>query len=202
MKIIGLTGQSGAGKGLFSKALCENGIPCLDTDITARQVVEKGKPCLACLTDAFGSEILLDDGSLDRKKLGSIAFSDKQKLQTLNSITHKYITEQVNAWLCEQKENGCVAAVIDAPQLFESGIDKICDITVAVLADKDTRFSRILSRDGITEEYAKKRMDSQKEDEFFLNSCTHIIYNNGSEEQLYEKACDFLKKHITNEEQK
>lgn len=199
MKIIGLTGQTGAGKGLFSKALKESGIPCLDTDITARQVVEKGKPCLTCLTEAFGNEILLPDGSLDRKKLGAIAFSDKEKLCLLNSITHKYISQQVNAWLCEQKEKGCVAAVIDAPQLFESGIDKICDVTVAVLSDEKTRFSRILLRDNITEEYARKRMASQKDDEFFISRCTHIIYNNEDEQALKNKAADFVSKYITNE---
>ncbi len=200
MIIIGLTGQSGAGKSSFSKALSERGIPCLDTDKTARQVVEKGKPCLAELVKAFGEEILLPDGTLDRKKLGSIAFSDKEKLAVLNRITHGYISLEVDKWLKLQEENGAVAAVIDAPQLFESGINKICNITIAVIADESVRFERILSRDGITEEYAKKRMASQKDDSFFISNCTHIIYNNGAEDELLEKAENFLADHIFNKE--
>ncbi|MBE6572428.1 MAG: dephospho-CoA kinase [Ruminococcaceae bacterium] len=202
MKTIGLTGQSGAGKGAFSKALSLLGIPCLDTDVTARQVVEKGKPCLLELVDRFGKDILLPDGTLDRKKLGTIAFSDKEKLSALNSITHRYIALEVDEWLEEQKDNGAFAAVIDAPQLFESGIDSICDLTVAILADENTRFRRILSRDSISEEYAKKRMASQKDDEFFISHCDHIIYNNGDEAELFEKAKTFVYDHLTNEEHK
>lgn len=202
MKIIGLTGQSGAGKSSFSKALAKHDIPCLDTDKTSRQVVEKGSPCLQELVEAFGSNILLPDGSLDRKKLGTIAFSDKDKLDLLNSITHRYISIEVDKWLKKQEALGAVAAVIDAPQLFESGIDMICDLTVAVVADENTRYLRILSRDGISEEYARKRMACQKSDKFFISNCTHIIYNNGSEEELFEKAEAFLDDHIFNEEQK
>ena len=202
MITIGLTGQSGAGKGAFSKALSLLGIPCLDTDITARQVVEKGKPCLLELVDSFGETILLPDGCLDRKKLGTLAFSDKEKLLDLNCITHKYISLEVDKWLKEQKDKGAFAAVIDAPQLFESGIDGICDMTVAILADENTRFLRILSRDGITEEYARKRMASQKDDGFFISHCDHIIYNNGDEQELLEKAKAFVSEHLTNEEQK
>lgn len=194
MKTIGLTGQTGAGKGSFCKILAEYGIPCLDTDKTAREVVEKGTLCLKELCLHFGDCILYPDGTLDRKKLGSIAFSDKDELSALNRITHKYITEKVKEWIISKRSEGCVAAVIDAPQLFESGEDKICDITVALLADYDIRFSRITRRDGISGDYARKRMASQLDEEFFIAKCDHIIRNNGTEEELREKTVEFLKK--------
>ncbi len=194
MIVIGVTGQSGAGKGSFCKALSSFDIPCLDTDVTARNVVRKGMPCLKELTDFFGKNILLEDGNLNRKKLGSIVFSDEKLLSKLNCITHKYITAEVQEWLTVCRKKGCLAAAIDAPQLFESGEDTICDVTVAILSEKSYRLSRILARDSITAEYAKKRMDAQKSDEFFISRCDHIIYNNGKENELYQKAHDFLVK--------
>ena len=119
-------------------------VPCLDADLVARTVVEKGKPCLLELVDYFGKEILFCDGTLDRKKLGLIAFSDKEKLEALNKITHKYINEYVNAWISEKKFELKKAVVIDAPTLFESGEDKICDTTVAVISDDKERIRRVL----------------------------------------------------------
>lgn len=194
MKVIGITGPSGAGKGAFSALLADFGIPCIDTDQTARAVVEKGKPCLCELTARFGNEILLPDGTLDRKKLGGIAFSDEEAHRALNEITHKYITAEVHAWLDAQCAQGHAVAGIDAPLLFESGENALCDVTVAVLSDEKTRLARVLARDGITPEYAKKRLASQKSDAFFLAHCDHIIYNNGSKEALHDAARAFLLK--------
>lgn len=192
MKIIGLTGRSGSGKGAFCKALSKHNIPCLDTDMVARKVVEKGTPCLEELVRHFGTDILNEDGTLNRKALGTLAFSDKEHLNALNSITHKYITAQVKNWLCDCKNNGYRAAVIDAPQLFESAENEICDYTVAIICDEEKRIERILARDDITREYAEKRMSSQKPDAFFIQNCTHTIYNNGSEDDLICKADKFL----------
>lgn len=194
MKVIGLTGQTGAGKGTFCKVLEKHGIPFLDTDKTAREVVEKGTPCLAELAAHFGDEILNQDGTLKRSRLGEIAFSDKKQLDALNSITHKYITEKVSLWLETKRKEGFTSAFIDAPQLFESRENEICDITVALLANDDIRLSRIIDRDGIDEEYAKKRMSSQKDEHFFIEKCDYVIYNNGSEEDLVNEALKFLKK--------
>lgn len=193
MKIIGLTGRSGSGKSAFCKILEKHGIPCLDTDAVARRVVEKGTPCLSELCSHFGKHILLSDGSLDRKKLGGIAFSDKDALSALNSITHRYITAEVKSWLSECGKSGAVAAVIDAPMLFESGENEICDTTVAIVCDEKSRLERIMARDGIPKEYAEKRMSAQKPDSFFIEACDHIIYNNGSEEEFEKNATAFLR---------
>lgn len=194
MKIIGLTGKSGSGKSTVCDIFRKYDVPCLDTDLVARTVVEKGKPCLLELVDYFGKEILFCDGTLDRKKLGLIAFSDKEKLKALNKITHKYINEYVNAWISEKKSELKKAVVIDAPTLFESGEDRICDTTVAVISGDKERIERIISRDNITEEYAEKRISAQKDDKFFEERCEHIIYNNGSLSELENETIGFLKK--------
>lgn len=193
MLTIGLTGQSGAGKGEFSRVFSRyDGVVCLDTDKTAREVVEKGKPCLLELCSYFGNEILTDDGELDRKKLASIAFSDEEKHNKLNSITHFYITKEVEKWLYDAKERGEKIAVIDAPLLFESGLDNICDITLGIIAPKRTRLKRIIKRDGIDKKSAILRLNAQPKDKFFKEKCTYIIANNGNLNSLIKKAKSFI----------
>ncbi len=197
MIIIGLTGATGAGKGFFGKIAAEKfGFCHIDTDKTARSVVEKGKPCLEELTEHFGKHILKDDGTLDRKKLAGIVFSDKKELEILNKITHKYITEEVGNELEKARKDGKAAAIIDAPLLFESGENKLCDVTVGVIAKSDIRKQRIMSRDGISEEMAQSRIASGKNEEFFKVRCDYIIENNADEE-TFEQSCVKLLKILT-----
>lgn len=193
MLTVGLTGQSGAGKGEFSRIFCRyDGVVCIDTDKTAREVVEKGKPCLSELCECFGSDILEPSGELCRKKLAEIAFSDEDNHKKLNSITHRYIMEEIKAWLENAEQSGAKIAIIDAPLLFESGADKLCDITVGVVAPYRTRLKRILKRDCIDKKSAKLRLDSQPDDTFFKERCTHILANNGSLDALTKKAKAFI----------
>lgn len=189
MLTVGLTGQSGAGKGEFSRIFRSfSDVYCLDTDITAREVVEKGKPCLSELCDCFGEEILNQDGTLNRKALAQIAFSDEEKHKNLNRITHFYVLEEIKKWLIEVKKQGAKVAVIDAPLLFESGADALCDVTVGIIAPYTTRMKRVMKRDGIDKKSAKLRLDSQPKDEYFTEKCTYIIANNGSLGNLYIKS--------------
>lgn len=188
MTIIGLTGPTGAGKGSFAAYLP---FPVLDTDRVAREVVEPHKPCLAELVEEFGERILSEDGTLNRKLLGSIAFADKTSLAALNRITHRHITQRVHEWLDTMRARGEIAVVIDAPQLFESGEDALCDVTVAVLGNVESRLARIMTRDGISEEYARTRMRAQKSDEFFRARCTVCVENNGTPDELAAEAARF-----------
>lgn len=190
MTVIGLTGPSGAGKGTFAKSLP---FPVLDTDRVSRSVTEKKSPCLAELVERFGKRILNPDGTLNRKVLGVIAFCNDDDLAALNRITHRYISQKVEEWLAEKRAEGQIAAVIDAPQLFESGEDALCDITVAVLGKKENRLLRIMMRDEIDEEYANARMRAQKAEEFFRERCTFCIDNDGTPEELAEKAQAFAR---------
>ena len=199
MLTIGLTGQSGAGKGTFSKALLKyEGINCIDTDLTARSVVEKGKPALRELCEYFGNEILDEQGCLNRRKLASIAFSDKEKHETLNRITHFHIMKEIKQWLSDAEKDGAKIAIIDAPLLFESGADELCDITIGITAPYDTRLERVMKRDGIDEKGARIRLDSQPGDDFFKEKCTYIVSNNSDEENLKSCADKLLSELLNN----
>ncbi len=134
-KIIGVTGPSGAGKGLFCSYLAEFGCTVIDCDKIAHSVTKKGSECLKELVKAFGSEILAKDGRLNRRKLAKIAFSDPKKTGLLNQITHPAILKIIDDKI--QKATSTVA--LDAPLLVEGGLDKICDIVAVIDADEETR---------------------------------------------------------------
>lgn len=184
MTVIGLTGGSGVGKGFVCQKFLDLGIPAIDTDKTARTVCEPGKPCLNELVSCFGDVILNPDGTLNRRKLAEIAFSDSEKHAVLNKITHFHILNEVRLWLKQQEQNGCTAAIVDAPLLRESGFDKECDVIVAVIAERDIRIKRILARDGLTEEQALLRLSKQHEDVFYTEKADHVIVNNGDAKLL------------------
>ncbi len=183
MKIIGLTGGSGAGKGYVAALFSKCGVPSLDCDQVSRAVCAKESPCLKELASLFGEEILLPDGSYHRKRMGEIVYSDPEKRALLNSVTHRYILDECRKWLAEREAEGCPAAIIDAPLLFESGFDRECGVTVAVLADLETRIGRIVKRDGITEDAARLRIAAQHDDGFYLTHCDHVIMNHGTTEK-------------------
>lgn len=188
MLVLGVTGQSGAGKGEFCNVMREMGVACLDTDKTAREVVEPGTECLAILVKHFGEEILCEDGTMNRKRVATIVFSDKQKLEFLTKTTHKYIIEKIKEWLLERELSGDKIVIIDAPQLFDAGADFYCNMKLCVLADKDVRIQRIMSRDGITKEQATERIENQNDDEYFKQRCEYVVYNNGNLAKLRKNA--------------
>lgn len=194
MVVIGLTGGSGVGKGFVSELFLQRGIPALDTDKVSRAVCEKGSPCLMELVSRFGEEILLPDGSYHRKKMGEIVYSDPGKRELLNEISHRYILSSCREWLEEKESEGYPAAIIDAPLLYESGFDRECDVIVAVTADRETRISRIIGRDGISREIAEKRIDAQLDTAFYLLRGNFLIYNqkNTTREALLSDIDRFL----------
>lgn len=185
--ILGLTGPTGAGKSTVAAYLREAGIEVLDGDQISREVTTKGSLCLKELTDAFSSDILFEDGSLNRRKLGSIAFADPEKLAALNQITHKYITAEMKERI--QKSNAKIIC-IDAAALYESKIDRMCDKVLVVTADEETRKKRIISRDGLSEEEALKRMRAQKVD--YAAQDAVIIENNADASALLERVGSLL----------
>lgn len=178
--VIGLTGPTGSGKSSAAK-LCESyGIKLVDCDKVARKATEKGSECLKILSEVFGTEILNTDGSLNRKALANKAFSTKENTELLNKTIFPFIKKLVLNEIDTEK------VLLDAPTLFESGINSICFKTVAVLADSDIRLKRIIKRDNLTETEAKKRMSAGKSDNFYKENADYIIYNN-SDEQTFLK---------------
>lgn len=193
LKVIGLCGGSGAGKGEVCGILREHGIPCLDTDKVSRFVTKEGTPCLEELVHSFGAGILTDSGGLDRKALAEKVFSDEKKRRELNRITHFYITEYCVDWLCEMEKENNKYAVIDAPLLFESGLDKICFMTVGVISKRDMRIGRIVKRDRIPPELAARRIDSQIPDSILEKKCDFLIRNDDDIPSLRLKTEKLLK---------
>ena len=190
MKIIGLTGGSGAGKGEVCKAFLNYGIESIDTDKVYRYVTKKGGRCLNELVENFSGGILTEDGELDRKKLAEIVFNSEEKLKLLNKISHRHILEECQNWIQDRAKANCKAVIIDAPLLFESGFDKTCDVIISVLADIDRRIERIIKRDNLTESQAMLRIKNQKEDKFFIERSDYVIYNNGDYTDILIQVAD------------
>lgn len=179
--IIGLTGGSGTGKTTASGFFRDRGYLVIDCDKLAREVCLPGRPCLDELVQYFGRDIINSDGTLARRKLGSMVFGDKIKLAKLNEITHKHITAELKAVIDANKNRDIL---IDAPLLFEAGLGDICHKTLCILADREVRIRRIMARDSISFEDAKKRIDSQKNDEYYISNCDYAVYNSGESHML------------------
>ena len=188
--IIGITGGTGSGKSTVSSYLKEKGAEIIDADIVAREIVMPGKKALSEIIEAFGKSVILPDGCLDRKKLGAIVFSDSEKLNILNDITHKYIIEEIEARI-SKKQNGLI--VIDAALLFQTKLFELCDKTISVLADENVRKIRIMNRDGLSEESAKNRISSQPDDCFYQGKSDYIMFNNGEVDSIKIETDRILK---------
>ena len=180
-KIIGLTGMSGAGKTTACTVFAGLGFDIIDCDRICRIIVEKGKPCLNEIVKNFGEGILTENRELNRKEMAEIIFSDERKRLTLNRIMYPYVSYIVIKSILSSKEN---FVVLDAPTLFESGIDDICDAVVCVIADKRTVISRIVKRDGIGATDAEKRLQSQHSKDYYINKSSYVAENNSSSERF------------------
>ena len=172
--VIGLTGPTGAGKSTVAAVFRKLGCAVIDADVLARRAVED-PDCLAALAKAFGADVVAPDGSLDRRLLARRAFSSPEKTETLNRITHPAVLEETVRRIAELKKSGVAAVVLDAPLLFESGADSLCDTTVAVTAPPATRLRRIMARDGIPEETALERMKAQHPNEYYEQRAAHRL---------------------------
>lgn len=186
IKVIGLTGPSGAGKTTFCQIAADLGIKSIDTDALYHSLLVPPSPCLDELVCEFGEKILDSEGCLDRPRLAAVVFGEggESKLDKLNEITHKYVLGEARSIIADADQNGERAIIVDAPALFESGFDKECDFTVCVLAERASRLDRIVGRDKITEDLARARIDAQKSDEFYKNNSDHTVINNGSPELM------------------
>ena len=178
MLLIGLTGPSGAGKSTVSRLFASLGLPILDADAIYHTLLTPPSECLSDITECFGREVLMPDGTLNRKALANIVFHDPKELEKLNHITHSHVLRDARRQISRVREEGIPAAILDAPQVFESGADKECNIVVSVLASEELRLHRIVERDGISEAAALDRIRAQKSDLFFRTHSDYIIENN------------------------
>jgi dephospho-CoA kinase len=196
MRIVGLTGGIGSGKSTVTDYLISKGFYVLDADKIAREIVLPGSDMLIELSSVFGKEILQEDGSLDRKKLGKIVFSDAGKKETLDRLMHTRILELIHERILRLREEQEHAKVvfIDAPLLFETGLSKSTDEIWVIDADDETRICRIMARDGLQREEILKRIESQMTREEKNSRADVILDNTGEPEALYRQIDELLKK--------
>ena len=194
MLTIGLTGPSGAGKGMVASLFAGYGVPSIDTDAVYHALLIPPSACLDELVARFGESILTEDGSLHRPSLASLVFAPghEEDLKDLNRITHRHVLNEVRRRLVAYRVEGKAAVLVDAPQLFESGFDAECDYVLAVLAPRNLRLSRIMARDGLEESRAVARMDAQKSDDFFYEHADAVLVNDGRAEDLQAGIRDLL----------
>ncbi len=183
--IIGLCGGSGSGKSTVAELFSEHGFLHINTDAIYHSLISAKSECRDMLVLEFGQEIL-EGEAINRQRLAKIVFADgsAHRLKALNEISHRYVLSEVRRIISELDFTEYRGAVVDAPLLFESGFDKECDAVVSVLADKDVRLERIISRDGITRERALERISKQLSDDVLIEKSDFVIINDNTQEEL------------------
>ena len=185
--ILGITGGTGCGKTTLLKVIAAQGGLILDCDTIYHDLLKTDVSLLSAIESRFPG--VVEGGELNRKKLGSLVFSDKNALLDLNKITHAAVKAEV----LRRLKTAPKLAAIDAIGLFEGGLSELCHITVAVTAPLEARVQRLMVRDGITEDYARARIAAQKPQEEFVKLCDYHLENNGTAPQFYEKCLAFLR---------
>lgn len=187
-KILGLTGQTGAGKSTVSKVFAKNGTAVINADELVAELYMPNSVCLKILSAEFGSDIILPNKNLDRKKLAQRTFATKEKTAVLGKLIHPFVLslflEKTEKLVNSDKK----FIVFDAPQLFESKANVICDYIISVTADENIRKQRIMQRDGISEEMAESRINAQLSENYFKDNSDFILENNGTKQELIDKA--------------
>lgn len=191
--IVGITGQTGAGKTTACEYFVGRGFGIINCDKVSREVTTIDSECLNLLVEEFSSSILNQDKTLNRRALGQLVFSNKQKLERLNQIMHPAIMKRVLE-LVDDLEKSFSIILLDAPTLFESGADKLCDKIIAIVSSEKKSVARIIMRDNINEDMAVKRLSSQYDRAFFIANSNYIIENDSSKLSFQKKLNEVASK--------
>ena len=195
--ILGLTGSIATGKSTVAKLFLSAGIPVVDADLGARAVVLPGAPGLADIIEHFGEAYLLSDGTLDRKRLGALIFSDREKRKELDVL----LKERINDWIQAEKERyiseGHNLIVLDIPLLYEGGYEDSCDAVMVVYVPEELQVQRLMSRNHLDADEAARRMQSQLSIEKQKELADFVIDNSGTIEETKKQVNDWLLKHRT-----
>ena len=185
--ILGITGGTGCGKTTLLRMIEEMGGLVLDCDAIYHRLLRTDPKLLQAIENRFPGSV--KDGALQREFLGNLVFSDPAALNDLNRITHQAVKEEILRAL----ENAPELTAIDAIGLFEAELDRLCDVTVAVIAPREVRIRRLMERDGISRSYAEKRIDAQPDSEAFQARCHYFLENSGSEAEFRAKSLAFFR---------
>lgn len=196
MKVIGLTGGIGSGKSTVSSYLTEKGFLIIDADKIAHDITKKGSPVLIQLAQAFGVDMLDDEGNLNRKKLAAVAFSSPEKKAILENLTTKEVVRMIAEQVAHLRNNREYDIIfVDAPLLFESGADKLTDLVWMVSADEDIRIARVMARDNISKGAVLQRIANQMSNDEKIRRSNELIDNSKGKEELYHQVDVLLKKY-------
>ncbi|MGD6967595.1 dephospho-CoA kinase [Rossellomorea vietnamensis] len=190
--IIGLTGGIASGKSTVSSLLAQKGFTVVDADLAARKVAEPGEPAYLKIVETFGQDILNKEGTLDRAALGSIIFHNEERRKELNGIVHPAVRAEMLAEKEKAFENGKQTVVMDIPLLFESNLTWMVEKTVVVYVDRDTQLSRLMLRNGLTEEEAEARVNSQMSLDEKRNLADAVLDNRGTIDETGVQLDDLL----------
>ena len=185
--ILGITGGTGCGKTTLLACIREAGGVVMDCDAIYHELLRTDTAMLSAIEARFPGTV--EDGGRNLKKLGALVYRNPKALADLNAITHACVRREVEKVLAQKPK----LAAIDAIALFESGLDSLCDVTVAVTAPMEERIRRLMARDSIPESYARSRIAAQHEEDWFREKCTCTLENNGTQAQFKEKCLAFLR---------
>lgn len=189
-KVIGITGNSGSGKTTATEILRKlTKADIIDADKVVRELSVPGTEYLNAIKEKFSESVLFEDGSLNRKELANKIYNNKEDLEILNSLTFKYVVQEIRKRIKESNNN---IIILDAPLLFESGLNKECTSVIGLIAPFEVKVNRIVARDGISEETAYSRINIQAKDEFYIDKADIVIENIDSNE-LEDKLKDALR---------
>lgn len=188
MYLVGLTGGIGSGKSTVARRLAAHGVPVVDADAVAREVVEPGEPALAELAERFGPDVLTAQGALDRPALAALAFADDTERAALDAIMHPRIAGRVTARLQELADAGEPVAVLDHPLLLETDGRDLVDVIVVVVAPEEVRVQRLVEQRGLAEDDVRARIRAQTDDDARRAAADHVVVNDGELERLLERT--------------
>jgi dephospho-CoA kinase len=194
MHIVGLTGGIGSGKTSVSTMLRDLGYQVIDADAITREVQAPGQPTLAAIIEAFGAEVLQEDGTLDRAALAARVFSDPEQLAVLNAIVHPAVGAEIDRRLDEHRPTDAVV-VLDVPLLIESGRDDL-ELLIVVDVEPEVAVRRLVDHRGFAESDARARIANQVDRQARLAKADVVIDNNGSPDDL-ARAVAQLHHHLT-----
>ena len=186
--ILGITGGTGCGKTTLLRCIAAQGGLILGCDAIYHELLKTDKTLLNAIEARFPG--CVENRVLQRKKLGNLVFSDEKALNDLNQITHRAVKAEVQRRLEEKP----ALAAIDAIGLFEGALAELCDVTVAVTAPEEARIRRLMARDGIDRDYAKRRIDAQKSPDWFRKQCDYCLENAGTQADFQKTCLVFLQK--------
>lgn len=192
MTVIGITGPSGAGKTTVLGVLEELGAAVIDCDALYHRLLREDAALLDGIRARFGPAVFDAEGNLDRKALGNVVFHDPEALSALNKLTHTAVLAALDKLLAQAEVSGRKAAAVDAIALIESGAAERCAVTVAVTARSEVRVKRLMAREGVSEDYARARVEAQQPDRFYEEHCDYVLRNDGLQSDCRRQAQDLF----------